>query len=303
MAGQFKTYKLVPQNIFQDLIKNKNDELQNRNIEAPQQQQEQKATMPSWGRSISDIVDRKTTGEGSSNALVLGGNKNNLQWLYTDDSKLPQYSKQNKIVDSFDKYKEILNANIPDNLKIKLMHLYKDKYDSYRLGSNFDDGDPHYDSDDDDDFVQHANLPIQQNEQNERNKPIAKLLMTLPKNKMSAVRGLVEDFEKEPEYLHWNAKGVLKRPAKYANTPHMNIIKLIKIMTTKSIVTPTELSIIKDILKPIYTNINISRVKNEQIEQFIVDLYKKNHNGNRSVRNRSNTRKAAKNIRSYQNMQ
>ena len=89
MAGQFKTYKLVPQNIFQDLLNNKNYTPLSLNMNVETQGQ------PSWGRSINDIQNQSSLGEGlqANNTSAMGGNKTNLQWVHTDDSKLPQYSK------------------------------------------------------------------------------------------------------------------------------------------------------------------------------------------------------------------
>ena len=263
MAGQFKQYKLVPINIFQDLMVDKKTKESNVSH-----------CGDSGTRSIADIQQKAMmTMSDKPNEISEGSGRNKpktqLQWIYGDDSKLPEYSKQNKIANSFEEYKDILNADIPDPMKIKLMHIFKDRYDNYRKEKHFDEDT--YDSDDymdlDDDI-----LDRQLREEKARKHAIYEILMKVPASKLKTVKGLADDLLKSTDQINWNSRGVITKPLKYKDTPHLNIAKLLNIISSKAQGTPAEMAIVKDIIKSIYKNMKLTNVKNKELESYIASL-------------------------------
>ena len=225
-------------------------------------------------RSIADIQQKAMMAMADKPTEISAGMgqsrpKNHLQWIYSDDSKLPEYSKQTKIGDSFDQYKEILNADIPDPMKIKLMHIFKDKYDNYRREKHFDED--NYDSDDFMDLEDDI-LDRQQREEKARKHAIYDILMKVPASKIKTVKGLADDLLKNTDQINWNSRGVITKPLKYKDSAHLNMAKLLNIISSKALGTPAEMVIVKDIIKTIYKNIKLANVKNKEIESYILSL-------------------------------
>ena len=273
MACQFKQYKLVPLNVFQDLTCK--SEGQSSDLKA-----EEKSCGSNSPRSIRKIQDRamaQMLGEGGGDVAIptvvedheeeeeeveTGAGKRKLMWLYDGDSQLPRYSKQKKLADSFERYNQILHAKIPINWKLKLLQQAKDRYDSYRQDRKVLDG--AYDSEDDDD--DYSKAPQDKREEINRKTAVANILINVPATKMRAVKSLTEDLMENAKHVNWNNKGLIIHPKQYKHTPHLNLKTMIDIIINKNKGSQTEMKIVRDLIRPFYDSVR-DHVKNEKLIQ------------------------------------
>ena len=276
MSADIKPYKLVPLKLFRDLTDGTAKASNNSNyINSSNTDNNDNS------RTIGDIQERaignivNTTSDDLQIPSIdqqmewptrkgRGGGGDSLMWLHDDKYKLPQFSSQRKIEDNYEQYKNILNAkDIPDDLKIKLMNVYKNRYDSSRHPPSDNDGDD--DDDDDDD-----NGALDDGDHNNSQKIGAALAIAkTAAGRMSLAKKLVEEMMRHPQYISWNRRGLITLPIKYKHSRHMNLYEMLNILTgKKSTVNQTQLKIIIHIIRPFYRHIK-PHVKNETIiKQF-----------------------------------
>ena len=296
MSTHFKQYKLVPLNQYEDLVAN--SKLKQVEVAGSTKTDEGSVETDNKIRSISGIQEKASMMESNDHDVTKGfgrgggGKPDNLMWLFDDDSKLPQFSRQSRLADSFEQYKNVLHAtNIPDHVKIKLMQLYKDRYDSYRNDKMVDDDD--YDSDT---YVDDGLANATQRDGLARKKAISDILFATPDLRVRKVKVLGNALLDNTDYINWNSKGDFTYPAKYKHSKHLNLFKLLTIATSKASGTPTEMNIILDIIRPFYQNIK-GLVKNDEILKHMAEWDKR-----AMKRSRKSTRKRGRNFSYYENI-
>ena len=315
MDTQITSYKLVPLKIFEELRNacgssttgsSSSSSSSNSNSSSSNSSSIQPHNTPK--RSVKDIQDeivaqmienddrkKSDTIETPSieqqlaeNVKTYGGeDKNNITWIYDDQTKLPQFSAQSKIGTSLDKYLDILNSkNIPENIKLQLATLYKTKYDRTRKPEIYRDEDYDDPSEEDQNDINLGNT--QYAHYSGPQLAIALILSNATLGKMPFIKKLAAELMKYPGFINWNYKGILTHPPKYRFTPHIDIARFIDIMVTKSEKpTDTEKGIILNIVRPFYQKIK-SHVKNTELLQSFQqwDIYQGQSSGTRPRRQR-----------------
>ena len=283
MASSPKPYKLVPLKIYQDLVTSKDSTSTNNTNSS-------NSTTP---RTIGDIQEntlkemiKNNQGNKNSNDLALpplekqmdmnlgsGPTPKNLVWTHQDQYQLPQFSSQSKIENAFDKYKSILNSDeLSETMKLKLMEVFKNKYDKTRQDSSrtLYSGD----EDDDEDPYGHYSGP---------QLAVALLLSKTGLSKMSLVKKMTDELQQHKKHFNWDFNGTITHPPKYRRSPHINLSKMVNVLTVKNNKpTPTELAIITNIVRPFYQKIR-AHVKNKDIlKQFnLWDIYNRQASSSR----------------------
>ena len=290
MDVQITPYKLIPVKVFEDLMAKNNDDSNNKynnnnnnnNNNINNNMTNKRSIKEIQDLAISKIMDEntnsleipsveqqlkenvKTYGEGAKT-------KNNLAWLYQDDTKLPQFSTQSKIESSLDDYLNILNSkDIPNDMKVKLATFYKQKYDRSRKPDVFKDDDYYDDEDENFDDINIGNTALATYSGPEL--AVAIILSKTNVTKIPLIKKLSTELMKHTKYINWNYKGIITHPEQYRNTQHINLGRMLNIMVSKTEkATPTEFAIITNIIRPFYLDIK-SHIKNSEIQKHFKDL-------------------------------
>ena len=315
---QVKSYKLIPLKKFEDLINiyNKNNESSNtvqssdiainnsptqisakddynsnrfRNIQGIREKslsshEKNNIVNTSHNSNLSgnQISNPKTLGDG------LSANDNNnikpFNWVYSESDRLPQFSQQNKLQDSYDKYNEILNSkDISDSLKLKLLSIVKQKYDDARLNkqgitiNETDDEDDYFDDDD--------NYDAGQPKISKAKIAIANILTNSKSKNLSNIDRMSKLLMEQRKYILWDRRGKLIKPAQYYNHPTLDIAKIIDILISKRIGKNEEVKLVISLIKPFYKYIK-HMIKNPNIIEKI-ELWEMYKNSSASKRNKN----------------
>ena len=193
-------------------------------------------------------------------------NRNNVTWIHDDARTMPQFSTQSKIATSLDNYLDILNSEkIPPDMKVKLATLFQQKYDRSRRPQIYRDEQAISNEDNDEDDIYLGST--QYADYSGPELAIAVILGKSNISKLQPIKRLAAELYKQRRHFNWNYKGIITHPPQYRHTPHLKLSRMIDIMVTKmEKPTPTESSIIFNIIRPFYKDIK-PHVKNTSILQ------------------------------------
>ena len=273
----FKVYKLVPDKVYRDLVHDGNSK-----IPLNHHQKNEKERSVKSIQENNEMEFNKISNENESNTANLYEAPSHLQsgdglkpplWVFNDRNTLPQFSVGNKLVDSFSKYKKILDMDLPEKLKIQLAQYYKEKYNHARFkGNEFnnDDGDSDDDGDDDDDDdVGYLNPETRALEQ-----VISKIRKnSKPKAILAARIGKI--MLKSPKHIKWEGSGEISFP-KYIN--NLNLLKLLSCLVYARKGSVQELQDIFNLIRPFYKKIK-DHIINKSLLAKINTFYDTNSNG------------------------
>ena len=108
-------------------LKNKNNVNENGVIKSISQirvkyeHERDRSPPPAPARTTSPVM------RGDGDATATGSD---MFWALNDPNTLPRFSKQAKIDRNFNEYQNILNSEIPQHLKIKLLQYFRQKYEN-----------------------------------------------------------------------------------------------------------------------------------------------------------------------------
>ena len=214
----FKVYKLVPDKVYRDLVHDGNEKISSHNHQKNEKE-----------RSIRSIQEnnemdlKKISNENESNTANLyeapshlqsGDGLNHPLWVFNEQNTLPQYSTPKKLVDSFSKYKKILDMDLPEKLKIQLAQYYKDKYNHARFNDNDFNNENNivdeYDDDDDDNDIIRDKTFL-----NPRTRALEEAISKIRKN--SKPKGVLaarigKIMIKSPKLIKWEGTGDISHP-------------------------------------------------------------------------------------------
>ena len=184
------------------------------------------------------------------------GSDNNLMWIHNDAHKLPQFSVQSKIADSYRAYNDILKSKVPDDLKIKLMQFYGDRYNNTRkapYGGIF----AGHDSDDSEsgDTITTVAPTQQRRQQGDALTAVSEVIKKTSSKAMKvSVKNLANELIKHDIFFQWDVNGNITFP-KSVNTNIINLHKLIRILIYVRSGTMPEHYEISNIIRPFYKKI------------------------------------------------
>ena len=249
----FKVYKLVPDKIYRDLVRDGNSKIPSHHHQKIEKERSVKSIQEN-----NEMEFNKISNENESNTANLYEAPSHLQsgdgvipplWVFNDRNTLPQFSAPNKLVDSFSKYKKILDMDLPEKLKIQLAQYYNDKYNQARFKGNKlnnDDGDSDDDDGDDVDDVSYLNPETRALDQ-----AISKIRKnSKPKAILAGRIGKI--MLKSPKHIKWEGSGEISHP-KYIN--NLNLLKLLSCLVYARKGSVQELQDIFNLIRPFYKKI------------------------------------------------
>ena len=314
MTSIIKQYKLVPTKIYESLVNNQNNEIKkdlhnstnntnststsnsNRSIKDIQEntlsQKQFLAPMVKRNKleSNTDINEQnskendshiKTDDLTNSNGVLRVADGNNLTWIHSNPTQLPQFSNQNKIESLHDQYNYILNANnIPQNIKLKLMDYIYNKYKRSKVAKNNDDINDEIISSDDE-----FNRSISNIEDTDQKAAISDVIANTPSNMLNIVNKVATQLLRQKKYIKWSAEGKILYPVEFFNSKIINIDKLIRLLTYNDAGSQNELRAAQTIIKPFYKTIK-TLVRNKKIQSAmtLLDYHKGSTSGRKSHR-------------------
>ena len=239
-----KTFKLVPLKHFENLISGKvicsDQEKKSPSEKQPDDKRLLKDVMEQNGVEINEynvnppfhyVTDMKNT------PLKGGEDKQkNIPIFLPDAPYLPEYSRGRNLRKSYDNMSDILYSNdIPDEIKIKLYHIFRDKYEDIRKPSRID-----------------METGIQSDTEHDSNKDsriLERILARLPENKQE-LGSTVGDILYNDDMIKWSKYGYITSPP----TPReqMDLNKLLKILIYRNTGTKNEIDLVYSIVKPIF---------------------------------------------------
>ena len=272
-----KVYKLVPQKQFDQLLQKHNKNIFEGDNQPVQPQQKQ---LEESQRSVKSIqneneMDYNDLSRQNNNLtelysvpgteMIKQGEGTTPLWIYDEQHTLPQYSKANKMVNSFSKYKNILKADMPENLKLTLKQYYNDKYNRSRESNNDLNT---FDSDEEN---------IQTTPQQAMNNYVD---MQIGNSKKKLAAKVGEIMLNYPNHIRWDQTGRLTHP-KFINTNVINLHILMSILIYVVREKEEQLQEVYNIIKPFYKKL-LPFIKNKKVKQKI-DLWEANkHKSNRN---------------------
>ena len=246
-----KTFKLVPIKQYEDLVARVNP--------SPHTPPATKNT-----RSLTDIQQEYSQiGQGVESDIQQEYSQigQGVVWTNQNENILPQFSKQAKLESSFDQYKSILEAKIPDDLKIKLLNYYRMKYDNTKRPKTHEEHDD--------------NETIQTSNDFDMKHAISNILSETPLNMRPKINKLATVLLNKPKYLEWDVDMKIIKPQ---NVDHsiMDIRNLLNILIYANRGSQNEITQILPIIKPFYKDI-LRFIRNKKILKKIElwDIYKK----------------------------
>ena len=246
------SYKLVPLKMFEDLLKNRQDSLEN-------------------NRSIGSIIEdsqndnsnehsRERFSTPSGPQMTMGGSKERSSplWVYEDQSILPDYSQGKKLTESFESYKNMLDDNtLPENIKIHLLQFLKDKYNKTREPYGAFEGDE--DEDEPSDKIIHT------------------IMYPMGPEKRKMVLSIVRIFRNNANLIKWNSEGDFVLP-NYVDNLSINLNSLLRILVYANVGSNQEIESAIEIIKPFYKSIKnfiVNKKLIRRIENFRNNTTKK----------------------------
>ena len=254
--SEFIEHKLIPVIKFKKMIQDCNNNNNNNNNDSVNNNDIEMKSDPEI-KSVSQIRSKYNepdirTGEG-----LFKDKQSNLFWSLNDETKLPKYSIQNKIENSFNEYENILNSDIPSHLKIMLMKYYRQKYDnSKQTPLNEDMGvDP-------DDNIENFKLGME-----------STILTFRTQEKRNLARNILVKLSQLKDYITWDKTGEITYPQIYLDSVK-NLKDFISILIFAKQGSSEEIMNVYQVIEPFY----------DQIQSYIVNnklkkLYRKNHKG------------------------
>ena len=241
-----KTYKLVPISFFE-------------NDEKMETQKEEERDGDN-SRSINDIVEsnlQKNNFKPSSHYIAdfkLGSKTKNQmdgRGLVRDDANklggpiflpntnvLPEYSEARKLKSLDQNLKDLLaDTTIPEDFKIKLYLILKQKYDNVRENLDNEKSDT-----DKMDFSDENQSPMS---------ILNKVINELPNNKKGEAQKLVNIFMQQGKFLRWDESGNITHP-KLTNRGSFDLRMLIKSILYKKHVSDAHTKITGQIIRPFF---------------------------------------------------
>ena len=164
---------------------------------------------------------------------------------------LPEYSSGRNLRKNFDDMSDILySKDIPDDVKIKLYHIFRDKYEDVRK--------PQKIKTDPDDPLDN------ENGDSGETRILERILARLPENKQE-LGNTVGDILFNEDGIKWSKFGHITSPA----TPkdQMDLGKLIKVMIYSNTGTKKDVKLVYSIIKPIF-NILKPYILNKKLNQL-----------------------------------
>ena len=277
----FKVYKLVPDKVYRDLVHDGNEKIfshhhhqndeEDRSIKSIQENNEMEF------KKISNENETNTANlyEAPSSHLQSGDGLIPPLWVFNDRNTLPQYSTPNKLVDTFSKYKKILDMDLPEKLKIQLAQYYKDKYNHARFNENeFNNGINSDDENDDDDDNDDAKIYL-----NPQKRALEEAISKIRKN--SKPKGILaarigKIMIESPKFIKWEGTGDISHP-KYAN--NLNLFNLLSCLVYAKKGSTQELRDIFNLIRPFYKKIK-DHIINKSIILKIRTFRDSNSSGN-----------------------
>ena len=257
-----KEFKLVPIKHFKRLIElERQKSEQERVMEGTSKHRTIKTIIDNECESIKqneDEMDIKPSSHFSADMkLSKGGGNNvshdNIPLFLPSASTLPELSRANVMKHSFDDIKELLfNADIPNNLKVKLLHIYQNKYEnSKRQASELET------LDDDQDGI--LNTSSKSDKMIGKLYVLDKAIYSLKTSKQVEMAEKVKDvILTHSNVINWDQYGNIIKP----NTrPTLNLNSLFKNLYYKNKGSAASLSATVKVIEPIY----------KYIEPFIVN--------------------------------
>lgn len=219
-------------------------------------------------KSVSQIISKYNDNEETKTGDGLFKEKGaNLYWSLNDDTKLPQYSVQAKIDNSFNEYEQILNSNIPEHLKIMLMQYYRQKYNNSKqtsLNENMKDID----------------VP----DETEKIGMETAILKFPTQGKRILARNILIKLSQLKDFISWDKLGDITTPPIHLDSIK-NLKDFISVLIFAKQGTSEEVMNVYQIIEPFYSEI-ASYIVNTRIKK----LYNKNNKGAGSVKGTGNVK-------------
>ena len=253
-----KSFKLIPIHIFEKMDVSSECKENNVNERSVKDIVESNLEKTNFKPSKHYVADFKIAPSPQEGKGLTGHATSGVPIFLPNSRELPQYSRGFKLKTSFDKIDSILeDENIPEDLKIKLYHLFKQKYDLTRNINSDDDGT--YDSDND----QQKHKFSKSGEVSILNKIVSGYL---PSTKSVDAQFLADILVKSN--IRWDNYGAIIYP-KFNDLGSFDLSKLFKVLLYVNYPIPSHIDITARLIKP-----------------FADKLLKKNLIKNREVLNR-----------------
>ena len=250
------SYKLVPLKMFEDLLKNRQDSVEN-------------------NRSIRSIIEESQNDNSNDHSgerfstpsgpqMLMGGSKErpNPLWVYEDQSILPDYSQGKKLTETFESYKNMLDDNtLPENIKIHLLQFLKDKYNKTR--APYGAFEPNEDED--------------PNGEDGSDKILHTIMYPMGVEKRKLALSIVRIFRNNANLIKWNSKGDFVLP-NYVDNLSINLNSLLRILVYANVGSDQEIESAIEIINPFYKSIKdyiVNKKIIRRIENFRNNTSKK----------------------------
>lgn len=167
------------------------------------------------------------------------GRQEKIPIFLPDAPSLPEFSRGTNLRKSYDDMSDILySKDIPDEIKIKLYHIFRDRYENVRKPPRMK-----------------MDTDIENNNENEDNKDsriLERILARLPENKQD-VGNTIGDILYNEDAVRWSKYGYITSPP----TPReqMDLNKLIKIIIYRNTGTKKEIETVYNIINPFFNNL------------------------------------------------
>ena len=222
---------------------------------------------PEQKRSISQIISKYNENEETKAGEGFKQKGPNLYWTLNDETKLPQYSVQTKIDNSFNEYEQILNSNIPEHLKITLMQYYRQKYNNSKLTSLNED-------------MKDVDIA----DEIEKVGMETTILKFPTQGKRTLARNILIKLSQMKDFITWDKLGDITNPAIHLDSIK-NLKDFISILIFAKHGTSDEIMNVYQIIEPFYSEI-ASYIVNTRIKK----LYTKNNKGSGSMKKSGNVK-------------
>ena len=240
-----KKFKLVPLKHFENLISGK-EICSDQETKSPSEKQADNR------RILKDVMEQNEVEINENdinipfhyvtdmkNTPLKGGEdkQKNIPIFLPDAAYLPEYSRGRNLRKSYDDMSDILySKDIPDEIKIKLYHIFRDKYENVRkpVRINMESG------------IQSDT----ENESDNNSRILERILAMLPENKQE-LGSTVGDILYNDDMIKWSKYGYITSPP----TPReqqMDLNKLLKILIYRNTGTQNEIDLVYSIVKPIF---------------------------------------------------
>ena len=240
-----KKFKLVPLKHFENLISGK-EICSDQETNSPSEKQADNR------RILKDVMEQNEVEINENdinipfhyvtdmkNTPLKGGEdkQKNIPIFLPDAAYLPEYSRGRNLRKSYDDMSDILySKDIPDEIKIKLYHIFRDKYENVRkpVRINMESG------------IQSDT----ENESDNNSRILERILARLPENKQE-LGSTVGDILYNDDMIKWSKYGYITSPP----TPReqqMDLNKLLKILIYRNTGTQNEIDLVYSIVKPIF---------------------------------------------------